>query len=873
MNKGLCKIRFLLFFLFITTICTQVGRAQSYGLGFSSHEVIQDKRTSLELFPGSNFCTQQNFEIAFDLAFLPGRKDYFGYIIRVVNNEQDNIDLIYDVRAEAGKQHFKLVIGGKLTNIAFDLDTGSLFCQWNRFRLQFDLQHDKLVLTQGKMTFTQEKTGLKAGDCFKIYFGASQHKQIKLTDVPPMKIRDIEISKGGTLKYSWPLNEREGSMARETEQGNDAAATNPVWIKNLHYEWRLLKQLTVKRSPSFAFNTRQGLLYVVTADSLYNLYTLTGLMTATGYRSGQQPLLRGNQSLYANETQQLYNIYIDHKFVSAWDEKGADWEKKEVVGPVTDYWHFNKFYAAPDTTLYLFGGYGHFRYRGTMMRYHIPTATWDTIRLSGDKLMPRYLAATAMNSKGDGAYMLGGYGSETGQQILDPKSFYDMLYIDFRKHTVKKLFELKPGKEDFVLANSLVVNEGANTYYGLTYPNTKYSSQLQLIQGSLNNATYTQVGNTIPYSFRDVSSFADLFYCPLSKQLIAVTSLQAGADNDGTYTINIYALSSPPVVAMDAYDAAGAFKTGKPYTLYLVPGIVVILAGIAYARFRKRKKAASAAAGAQANVQKQAGTAATPVMAVTREGVPALEPLMPVVPVADAIYLFGEMQVVDREGADITRQFTPLVKELFLIILLYSVKKGRGVSSEKLTELLWFDKSIQSARNNRSVNIAKLKAILDKLPGTLLSNETGAWKIEIDPAVVTVDYYQYLQIVKNKATLTRDKIHQLAGITQRGSFLSHLEYAWLAEFKAAVSNDIIDTYLNFAATVPLAEDPEFLVKMANDIFYFDPVNEDAMALQCKALAHQGKHSLAKQAFEKFSKEYKAIYGEDFGRDFQNVLDS
>lgn len=866
MNKGLCKIRFLLLLLLITTICSHIGRAQSYGLGFSSHEVIQDKRTSLELFPGDNFCTQQDFEIAFDLAFLPGRKDYFGYIIRVVNNEQDNIDLIYDVRAEAGKQHFKLVIGGKLTNIAFDLDTSSLFRQWNRFHLQFDLQHDKLVLIQGRMLFTQEKIGLKPGDCFKIYFGASQHKQIKLTDVPPMKIRDVEISKGGAVKYHWPLNEREGNMARETEQGKDAAVINPVWIKNLHYEWRLLKQMTVKRSPSFAFNARQGLLYVVTADSLYDLYTVTGQMTATGYKSGQQPLLRGNQSLYINEAQKLYNIYIDHQFVSAYDEKIKDWNKKETTGPVTDFWQFNKFYSAPDTSLYLFGGYGHFLYRGAMKRYHIPTASWDTVMLSGDKLMPRYLAAAGINSKGDGAYILGGYGSETGQQILDPKSFYDMLYIDLQKHTVKKLFEIKPGKEDFVFANSLVVNESANTYYGLAYPNTKYSSQLQLLQGSLNSADYTVVGNTIPYAFRDVTSFADLFYCPLSKQLIAVTSLQAGVDNDGNYTINIYTLSSPPVVAVDAYDAAGALrapKTSRLYYVYIVAGIVLLIAGIGYYRFRKRKEAASL---------KPAVVTDTPVVAPVQEGASLFEPLTPA-PVADAIYLFGEMQVVDRDGADITRQFTPLVKELFLIILLYSIKKGRGVSSEKLTELLWFDKSTQSARNNRSVNMTKLKAILDKLPGCLLSNETGAWKIEIDPAVVTVDYYQYLQIVKNKTALTRQKIQQLAGITQRGSFLSHLEYAWLAEFKAEVSNDIIDTYLNFAATMPLAEDPEFLVKMANDIFYFDPVNEDAMALQCKALAHQGKHSLAKQAFEKFSKQYKAIYGEDFGRDFQSVLDS
>jgi DNA-binding SARP family transcriptional activator len=870
MNKGLCKISCSLLLLLITLICTHIARAQSYGLGFSSHEVIQDKRTSLELFPGGDYCSQQNFEIAFDLAFLPGHKDYFGYIIRVVNHEQDNIDLIYDVRAEAGKQHFKLVIGGKLTNIAFDLDTGSLFRRWNRFRLLFDLHQDKLVLTQGKTVFTQEKIGLKPGDCFKVYFGASQHKQVKLTDVPPMKIRDVEISREGKVKFRWPLNEREGAIARETEQGRDATATNPVWVKNLHYEWRLLKQLTVNRSPSFAFNTQQGLLYVVAADSLYRYNTQKSQLTATPYAAGPHPLLRGNQSLYINETQRLYNIYIDQRFVAAYDEKLGDWEKKGLQGPVTDFWHFNKFYSASDTSLYEFGGYGHFQYRGTMVRYHLLTGTWDTVRLTGDKLVPRYLGAVGLNRKGDGVYILGGYGSETGQQILDPKSFYDMLYFDIRQRSIKKLFTLKPGKEDVVFANSLVVNEEANAYYALAYPNTRYSTQLQLVQGALNDGAYTEVGNVIPYSFKDVNSFADLFYCPLSKQLIAVTSLQATSDNDGTYTINIYALSSPPVVAMDAYDKQAVLRAPAFYWLYGVLALVVVLGGVVYVRSRKKKQAAAAGTtiGSRSAISRPVSVAGTAPGVLQ-----GMEHLQSTAPVANAIYLFGEMQVVDIEGADITRQFTPLVKELFLIILLYSVKRGRGVSSEKLTELLWFDKSTQSARNNRSVNIAKLKAILDKLPGCQLSNETGAWKIEVDPAKVMIDYFTYLQIVKNKTTLTREKIHQLADITQRGSFLSHLEYAWLAEFKAEVSNDIIDTYLNFAATVPLGEDPEFLVKMANDIFYFDPVNEDAMALQCKALAHQGKHSLAKQAFEKFSKEYKAIYGEEFGRDFQSVLDS
>ena len=39
-------------------------------------------------------------------------------------------------------------------------------------------------------------------------------------------------------------------------------------------------------------------------------------------------------------------------------------------------------------------------------------------------------------------------------------------------------------------------------------------------------------------------------------------------------------------------------------------------------------------------------------------------------PVRNSILLFGDLQLFDSEGADITRYFTPLLKELFLVILI-----------------------------------------------------------------------------------------------------------------------------------------------------------------------------------------------------------
>jgi two-component SAPR family response regulator len=433
-----------------------------------------------------------------------------------------------------------------------------------------------------------------------------------------------------------------------------------------------------------------------------------------------------------------------------------------------------------------------------------------------------------------------------------------MMRFTAKDQSFKKLFTIDVKKEDFVFANSLVINDKEKSYYGLIFPQHKFNSNLQLIQGSLNQATYKLVGDTIPYKFHDIHAYADMSYFPHSSKFLTVTLFK---ENDQT-RIKIYSLLGPPEPLVNQLAQT------SPPNYFLWIAICVIASAIpVYIIITKRKKQVAAIHTLPKPVE---------VSAITIPSAGLEEELIDDVARnqnnTNAIFLFGDLQLFTCEGNEITKYFTPLLKELFLVILLYSVKLGRGVSSEKLNEILWFDKSEKSARNNRSVNIAKLKSLLDKMGYCHLSKDTGYWKIEIDYTIISVDYHNYLNIVSNKNKLNKQKILQLTHITQRGNFLSNIEYEWLDGFKSEVSNEIIDSYIQFANSIQVADDPEFLIKLANDIFYFDPVNEEAMILKCKALAHIGKHSLAKHAFENFNREYKAIYGEAFERDFHSILE-
>jgi len=554
----------------------------------------------------------------------------------------------------------------------------------------------------------------------------------------------------------------------------------------------------------------------------------------------------------------LYYLYIDQKAIASYDFKEGRWNKgfKSIA---TDNGHLNKFFCKADSSIYTIGGYGQLAYKDSVKRYNISTGTWKKVNVKGDIFTPRYLAGLGTNAAGDTAYVIGGFGSASGQQIVSPRNLYDMMRFSVKDKSFKKLFTINVANEDFVFANSLVINEKARSYYGLIYPQHKFNSNLQLISGSLNSPAYHLVGDTIPYKFHDVNSFADMCYFPHSGKFIAVTLFRESEQT----RIMIYSLLSPPEPVSDGEVAA----SGINYLLWIAVVFILILLLVAYFVFYRRNRKI------KIPVQLHPPVEESPVI-INKD-----EPML----IAEeddhtknnsrnTIFLFGDLQLFTTDGNEITKYFTPLLKELFLVIILYSIKHDRGVSSEKLNEILWFDKSEKSARNNRAVNIAKLKSLLDKMEGCHLSKDTGYWKIDIDYNNIMVDYHSYLNIVSDKNKLNKQKVIQLTHITRRGNFLSNIEYEWLDAFKSEVSNQIIDSYIQFANSVQIADDPEFLIKLANDIFYFDPVNEEAMIMKCKALAHIGKHSLAKNTFESFNKEYKVIYGEAFNRDFNSILE-
>lgn len=237
-------------------------------------------------------------------------------------------------------------------------------------------------------------------------------------------------------------------------------------------------------------------------------------------------------------------------------------------------------------------------------------------------------------------------------------------------------------------------------------------------------------------------------------------------------------------------------------------------------------------------------------------------------PPAKAVYLFGGFHIYDREGNNITKKFTPLLKELFLLLVTHTPDKG--ISSEKLREILWFDKTDQSAKNNRAVNFGKLRSLLDTVGEYDLNNDTGNWILKINSEAIYVDYFEYMELYAKGKLTDRGDIQKLLELTRRGSFLNDMGYEWLDRFKTTISDYVTDTLVSYSETIRVEADPDLALQIADSIALFDPLNEYVLQLRVRTYTAIGKYSLAKNCYEKFAKEYIAIYGEKFPRSFTDV---
>ena len=232
-----------------------------------------------------------------------------------------------------------------------------------------------------------------------------------------------------------------------------------------------------------------------------------------------------------------------------------------------------------------------------------------------------------------------------------------------------------------------------------------------------------------------------------------------------------------------------------------------------------------------------------------------------------SILLLDGFQVWDKDGNDITRLFTPVLKQLLALIILYGENNKKGISNATLRETLWPGKSEESVQNNRRVNMHKLKQLLEKLEGAELARENTYWSIRFTRTFC--DYIEACRFIGRAKGGQPVPAKDIPIPLLSGQLLPYMQTEWADTFKSNYSNTVLDTAIQLSKQH--ADNNDLAIQLANVMFAHDKTDEFALKLKCQALARNGRISLAKSTFESFCHEYRLMLNTEYGKSFNDII--
>lgn len=835
----LLVILFSILFYGLTAVCQDEVLS---GLFFSSHEVIQEKRTSLNLTPSGAFKYPDGFSLEMEANFRRG-DGFYGYIFRIIGDENTNIDLVSNLASTSS--NFRLVLKDKVL-VSYkwaDVPNGS-FDQWIKIKVEIDVRNSKLVVSfngNKQEVVVPDISGLKS---FDMVFGASRITSFLNTDVCPMSLKNIRIFDAkNKLINDWKLSKHGQSKVYDEINATEAIVENPIWNIDKHVKWRKLNDFKIDSIQGVTKDEANGRIFFINNRAVYILSTKTFTIDTLLFTGGLPYNALGKQIIFNKYTNELWSYNFTNTEISKFSFTTNKWSFSDSTTKEPNFWHHNKFISPIDSSLVTLFGYGHYTYKSIINRFDTKSKVWSRTDRS-DQIQPRYLTSAGFLNNRE-MLVFGGYGSKTGRQELSPEFYYDLYSVNLNDYSFKKLWTLDTPSKPFVPCDELIPDRQSGSFYTLIYNRDNFATYLHLAKFGIGKNVYQVYNDSIPYKFLDTQSWSTLFLDQKTSRLIALTTNNSD--------VSIYSIAYPPLLPEDVYQNDSVFgKLQIGFTILILVGILIF--GLYFLIRRKKGKIKHIQFEEQIEHPNIA-----PIELRERKTI-------------SSIYFMGGFQIYDRKGANITASFPPTLKQLFLFLFLYTIKNGKGVSSAKLDEVLWFDKSGESARNNRNVNISKLRTVLEEIGGVEVVNENSLWKIIMSNSIFC-DYTEILHLIRqSKASgITETEIHELLSLLSYGEFLPNIQSEWMDAFKSQFANETIDRLSSLFIENIVKDNLNLRYHLAESILVFDPLNDEAFSIKCTVLYHLGKKGTAKNLYDSFCREYKHLLSVDYAVSFNDTI--
>lgn len=834
-----CKMIFL--FILLTGV-------NSYGQGllFNSNDSSLNKRTSYDVFKFYSPTFKDKLNINFDLSLWDN--EHFGYILNITDKKNNSYSLSY-IHSDNNQGYLNFNIDSKSIKIKIPLEAALLKKRnWIKALIVIDLKNDAVDISINNRHYKAKGFDFRNEITPRIIFGKNEH----YTDVPSMAIKNLKIGDENN-NYFFPLNEWKGDKVYSDEAVCLGYVENPEWLIRESYFWKPIFTHGFNKVAGLNFNEKDQKLFIYQQDSLL-LYDLQSYQSSGLPFKNQLPVNMVLGKSIFNPKEGKYYVYeassvVEGKpSIAAVDLKTLKWETiGKAVLPQQRH-HHNVFYNPAEDKLYLFGGYGSFNYYNTFFSYNKVTDHWDAVPFSGDIITPRFFSASGSAKNADEVFIFGGIGNQSGNQIVGGRHYYDLYKVNLTEHTIKKCWEIKPQEKDFVPANNLIFSKDKKFFYVLCYPHELPKTSLRLYKFSVANGTYETVSGRIPVTSEKIETDVNLFFNQKSQEFFC--AIQEFTDPHHS-VVKIFSLSSPPI-AQSAYLKAVQEKQ-KPTFIYIYVIALVLIAGITGAMifYSIRRKQNSVMISDD-----------TEPVSVADDKADEKK--------ANAIYLLGEFTVIDKNCKDITYLFSPKIKQLFILILLYSMEDN-GITSKNISALLWPEKDVSKSKNIKGVTLNHLRNIINDINGIELTflNDTYYFKFSKD---MFCDYCQIINSIKQGTANNRSDASILNNldILTRGGLLPNLQEPWADTFKHAYEEALMEAVNPEIKKIYEAGNYKRALEISKVILNIDPFNDLALKYQLKALRRIKGVEYARKVYDQFTAEYKKSLDVEYHVPFDKI---
>ena len=808
---------------------------REYGLHINAYPAEKELYSGFALEGGRPFPLKgKPLQLSFDLYNRP--ENVFGCIFRILTDKGENVDLMYTSERQ-DVRHPILVTG---TDV-HPLDCAIPMQEWIHVSLTLDPRDGQLDLDFGGAVLKIRDAGTKGAESFRIAFGLCPFAGYTLTDVASVNLRDIRISRGGKPLRHWELARHAGETCYDGIAGAPLTVKNPIWLIDQYVSFRPVFSRHFESIPSVTFDEDAAFYLTSPGEPLRVFYVDGRDPEEIAVAGGICPANYPNQLSYrGGEDRPLTAYNLDEGLFSVFDFDSRRWDNAVQPTQDHDYWNNTNTWEPRMRALYSFGGYGHYHYKNELIISYPETPERDT-RAVIEEISPRYASTSYIVDSL--LYVFGGRGNPSGKQELSPKNYYDLYAIDTRDLSVKKLWDMETSPYgDFVSGENFVYDEENGDFYLLS--NLEGFTLLKLRPDA---PGVEKMSLPIPFQRNAQYTYFNIWRSPGREKLYALV-LQSQID-DRT-DLDVYEINYPPMPVSEIMQEVKTEKTstlprGFWWKVCLALLFLLLVAGniVSVLYFRKRLRTPSGPA------------------LPTDEELPQYYDFS-----RSSVNFFGGFRVTDHLGHDITAQFTPTLKSLLILLVLYTERSG-GIPSQKINSLLWSYKMDDTANNNRNVYMSKLRSLLEEMGGVVkILNTNKLWSIEFGPSSLC-DYLEAAHLFKEGSG--EEDVDRLLELYLRGPILPNTELDWIDDFKSNFSLAAIDFLSRQLSRADLSD--RTLLKAADTILQHDFLNEEALRAKVRLLVRQSKTGVAKTIYDNFCKEYRKSLGIDYGVSFKELV--